>query len=120
MRKALIDLNPKWAGLLRPKSGEGVELDCPVCGPTHRLCAYFSNPLDGQSSAPWQQPTWAREGETFPDLTLAPSIQYPCFHGWIERGQVIDISESPLVVNIPGKGRVALSPLQVERMSVGG
>jgi hypothetical protein len=121
--KNLIDLNPKWAGLTRAaEHGEGITLDCPVCGPTHRLCAYFSNPLDGQSPISWQTPTWKRESEKFVSLTLSPSLQYPCFHGWIEDGQVIDISESPAVVNMKRSdgsfGPVALSPKQFRELSI--
>lgn len=122
MPRPLTDFNPKWTGLLRPKSGEGFEFDCPKCnarGVGHRLCVYFSNPLDGQPPAPWQIPMWTREGATFENLTVEPSIQYPCFHGWIEDGIVIDISESPLAFEFPGKGIVALSPRQVSRMVLG-
>ena len=121
--KALTEFNPEWAGLLRtPEHGEGITLDCPVCGPRHRLCAYFSNPLDGQPPAAWQKPTWERYGNDFLTLTVSPSIQYPCFHGWIEDGQVIDVSESPLVVNMLRQdgsiGPVALSPRQVKGMTI--
>lgn len=112
----LIQLNPEWSGLLRPNSGESILLDCPNCGPKHRLCAYFSNPLDNQPCAPWQNPTWNRIGESFETLTLEPSIQYPCFHGWIEEGQVIDVRESKVHTWSMVDGRpqlVALSPRQV-------
>jgi hypothetical protein len=115
--KALVDLHPEWIGQLRPKSGEGILFDCPACGPMHRLAAYFSNPRDGQPGAAWQNPTWLREGDDFAVLTIKPSIQYPCFHGWVERGRVFDTSESPLTVPIRREdGQVvlaALSPLQV-------
>jgi hypothetical protein len=115
----LTELNPKWCGLLRPDSGEGITLDCPKCGSSHRLCAYFDNPLDGEPAAYWQKPIWKRDGETFETLTISPSIEYPCFHGWIEDGQVIDISESPMRVKmlIGGAIRdVALSPKQAKAL----
>lgn len=112
---ALAKLNPVWAGLLRPDSGEGMTLDCPQCGPTHRLCVYFSNPIDGKEAAPWQNPVWKRTGESFETITIEPSIQYPCFHGWIEEGQVINVTESRVKawMVIDGERKlVALSPHQ--------
>lgn len=121
--KALTAFNPKWEGLTRtPEHGEGLTFDCPVCGPKHRLCAYFSNPLDGKPAVAWQSPSWKRDGNDFSTLTLSPSIQYPCFHGWIEEGQVIDISESTMVVNMQRPdgsfGPVALSPKQVRDLCI--
>jgi hypothetical protein len=116
----LINLNPKFCGLLRPDSGEGMTLDCPKCGPNHRLCVYFENPLDGYNPAPWQKPLWKREGKFVDELTVSPSIQYPCFHGWIEDGQVIDISESPAKVMMFLDGAwelVALSPKQARSIT---
>jgi hypothetical protein len=111
--KLLLELHPQWEGILRPNSGEGVSFDCPNCGSSHRLCAYFSNPIDGKEVAPWQKQKWERVGENFVVLTISPSIQYPCFHGWIENGRVIDISEAPLRVRNPENGHViAISPLQ--------
>jgi hypothetical protein len=116
--KSLADLHPRWIGQLRPESGEGISLDCPVCGPHHQLAAYFENPVDGIAPAPWGD-KWKRTGESFHDLTVEPSINYPCFHGWIENGNVIDISESPAAVVMIVNGKqelVALSPLQFERL----
>jgi hypothetical protein len=112
----LTDLNPEWLGLLRPESGEGISLDCPKCGSKHRLAAYFKNPIDGKEAAAWQKPIWERTGETFNALTLSPSLQYPCFHGWVENGKVFDIVETPMIVvdgELDKGGRpVALSPTQ--------
>jgi hypothetical protein len=113
--KKLRDLNPEWVGQLRPNSGEGISLDCPVCGPTHRLVAYFSNPLDGKEPAPWGE-KWKRTGSAFDVLLVEPSLDYEqCFHGWIEYGLVFQQSESPLVVPMQtdkGFKLVALSPNQ--------
>lgn len=91
-------------------------LDCPVCQ-SHRLAVYFDNPIDSKPSASWQNPKWKRKGVSFEDLTIEPSIQYPCFHGWIEDGNVIDISESKMcaVMVIDGVRKlVALSPKQAK------
>lgn len=121
--KPLTDFKPDWIGLTRASEhGEGLTFACPICGPSHRLVVYFSNPIDGEPPASWQNPTWQREGDNFAIMTIAPSIQYPCFHGWIEDGQVIDVSESPLVVNMLRPdgvfGPVALSPKQLKAMTV--
>jgi hypothetical protein len=94
-------------------------LNCPTCGPCHRLAVYFSNPVDGKESAQWQVVKWEREGETFDALTISPSINYGCFHGWIEDGKVIHISESPMRVHMRGRGLVALSPRQAQQISRG-
>jgi hypothetical protein len=126
--KRLKNLNPKWLGLQRPsiggvESGEGLAFDCPVCPPEkgHRLAAFFENPIDGEPPAPWlgkspTNPVWKRSGDSFGTLSIAPSLNYPCFHGWVECGRVIDIKEAPIVVfgmTAPGQhGPVALSPLQ--------
>jgi len=113
--RGLAKLNPRWLGVLRPVSGEGRAFDCPNCGPRHTIAVYFANPLDGKEPAPWQKPVWNRDGETFQTLSIQPSISYPCFHGWVEGGFVIDISESPAtaMVMVGGKlQRVALSPAQ--------
>jgi hypothetical protein len=118
--RPLTSLNPEWIGQLRPKSGEGILFDCPGCG-KHHIAAYFSNPLDGEPGPTWQNPTWLREGASFATLTIKPSIDYPCFHGWVENGRVFSVNESPLTVLalIDGKPTpVALSPLQV--VDIGG
>jgi hypothetical protein len=109
--KALTEFNPEFVGILRQNSGEGISFDCPVCGSNHRLVAYFDVPVDGKEKAVWQTTVWKRSGSSFNDLTLEPSIQYPCFHGWIENGQVIDIRESPATA-IVNNQLIALSPMQ--------
>lgn len=119
--KWLNDLHPEWMGVLRPNSKEGIQLDCPACGPKHRLAAYFSNPGDGQPPATWHTTLWERSEELFGLLTLTPSLLYPCWHGWIENGRVFDQSESPLVVfgKLPDgtHGPIALSPMQCLHLS---
>jgi hypothetical protein len=119
MRK-LKNLNPKWLGVERPNSGEGLSFDCPVCEneKSHSIVIYFENPLDGGPCADWVKkgPHWQRAGDEFARLSVQPSIKYPCFHGWLEIGRVFSIKESPIIVvaMMPG-GRqqpMALSPLQ--------
>jgi hypothetical protein len=122
--KTLGSLNPKWLGVLRPDSGEGLTFDCPECGPKHRLVVYFRNPVDGKPPASWVEALWAQQcgaekgsvHDQFSNLIVQPSILYPCFHGWVEGGYVFDISESPLTVPTE-KGLVALSPLQALEFS---
>lgn len=117
--RLLRTLNPQLTGVLRQDSGEGLFFDCPSCGPGHRVGVYFSNPLDGGEAARWHQHTWKREGESLEKMTVEPSLEYPCFHGWVEKGVVYDVSESPLVVpgeffGMPHLRSVALSPSQAE------
>lgn len=121
----LTSLNPKWIGLIRPDSGEGVSFDCPVCGPSHSLIAYFTNPLDGLPAVGWKhQQLWSREGDAFENLSLEPSIQHTCFHGWVENGQVISTGEATHQAHLmdrTGKSViVALSPRQVATLRAQG
>jgi hypothetical protein len=119
MPKLLKKLNPKWAGITRaPEHGEGLALDCPSCGPSHQLAVYFKNPLDGGASFPGVS-NWVRYGSSLEDLTVEPSLEYECFHGWIENGLVFYLSESPLIVpmNLDGKVKlVSLSPAQARSL----
>jgi hypothetical protein len=135
----LTELHPRWLGLTRPDSGEQVEFDCPACGPSHRLIVMLSNPLDGKPGAPWLgklvkgldgqekiTPVWQRYGAEFDTLTLVPSVVFPCWHGWVEDGQVIDVTEAThmlvQVVFTAAKEQVsdakviALSPRQVQEL----
>lgn len=119
----LEKLNPRWLGLLREGSGEGIAFDCPKCGPSHQLAAYFENPIDGKECASWQRPIWKRSGtKDFKHVGLSPSLQYECFHGWVENGRVFDVSESPLVIfgERPDRsvGPISLSPLQAINVAV--
>jgi hypothetical protein len=68
--KLLTTLNPQFIGRLRQESGEGILFDCPTCGPSHRLAAYFKNPVDGNPPAPWRDSAWEREGVDFATLTV--------------------------------------------------
>lgn len=116
----LAKLNPTWIGRLRPNSGEGITFDCPTCGPKHRLVAYFKNPLDGNPAADWPDTLWQRNGDDASHLTVTPSIDYPCWHGWIERGRVFADHETPLTVllHIDGVPQlVRLSPEQTIQLA---
>jgi hypothetical protein len=119
MPKILTQLTPQWIGVHRtPDHGEGVAFECPKCGPKHLIAAYFTNPLDGGPAVP-ESSKWSRSGSTFEDLTIEPSIQYPCFHGWVENGLVFDYSESPLTLPVQmgeGIGLAALSPNQARQV----
>ncbi len=82
----LTDLDPRWAADYDILVGHSVVHDsdrhgmaisflCPCCR-DQRLCVFFANPVDGK---PHTDDTdtkhlWHREGTTFEDLTLTPSI----------------------------------------------
>lgn len=118
--KLLTELNPKWLGMLRKDSGEGLSFDCPVCGPQHPLVVYFKNPRDGGNAMP-RELSWTLNGSQFDTATIQPSIKYECFHGWVEYGRVFNISESPLTIwGDPGTGipgPIALSPMQARSLA---
>lgn len=132
MPRLLSTLNPKWLGLTRKDSGEGVGFDCPACGSKHFVAVYFQNPIDGKPSVNWPNQTrWAREGETFEVLTLTAStgrgasIEMPCWHGWLEDGKLTHISEAThsakLLNTATGKVETAaLSPRQVAALRAEG
>ena len=103
----LTELNPRWLGC----GGEGITdmegnpvqfrekvaitFDCP-CGDSDcmRACISFTNPPDGKGpSRSREESTWAMAGNSFENLTLAPSIQRvgECgWHGWIKEGNVTE------------------------------
>jgi hypothetical protein len=114
MRK-LTDLDARLIGYARPQSGEGVSFTCPVCGPRHSITAFFKNPVDGGAPAPADLALWTREGDALEQLSIDPSIKFPCFHGWVNEGKVFEMREAPIMVMCKCTGRpqlVALSPLQ--------
>jgi hypothetical protein len=82
----------------------GVTFLCPHCKET-RLAVFFRNPIDGGSPADATN-LWTREGTTFEDLHLSPSIDAskvvewtsedgkvqrskPHWHGFIHRGMIV-------------------------------
>lgn len=127
MPTPLSSLNPRLSGILRKDSGEVVSFDCPHCTPqgrTHPVTVNLVNPLDGEPAAPFvgqgSMPGWTAEGD-LQTLSLTPSIDTACWHGWVEDGQVFDISEAPGSLQIAvvlKNGRIAdqvnlaLSPRQ--------
>lgn len=101
----LSDLNPVFyftggSGITDSKTGEpvpktegvGVLFDCP-CGDhseEHRCIVPFSNPMGPGPLV--EQRGWHRQGTTFDDLTLTPSIQRigGCgWHGYVTGGEIL-------------------------------
>jgi hypothetical protein len=73
----------------------GLSFLCPI-HKSHRLCVAFKQPIDGLPPM-IKTNQWDRVGETFDDLTLAPSIDASgqmfgnfgvCWHGHIQNGEV--------------------------------
>ena len=103
--KRLVDLEPQWVGAggegitrngvaVPAREGIGLMCLCP-CGCGVNLYVPFANPLDGGPPGNTQRPGWARTGDTFDTLTLAPSIfrNHPesCgWHGWIRNGEIVN------------------------------
>lgn len=102
----LIDLDPHWTCDTIGRHGQGISFECPVHH-NHRLAVAFANPLDGGERIKLgkSQYYWLRNGLTFDDLTLGPSIdasankadvsldnvghiQTPCWHGFITNGEI--------------------------------
>lgn len=97
----LTDLNPRWAadadimlgGHLvhdADRDGMAVTFDCPHCRTT-RLGVWFANPIDGKPPTDDATLLWQREGTTFGDLTLSPSIDVSArghWHGHIRNGEI--------------------------------
>lgn len=87
----LSELHPQFVGAGGDREGVGLIFDCP-CG--CRTLAYvgFRNPIDGGEPFEDGHPTWLREGDTFDNLSLSPSIhrRRACgWHGWIRNGEVL-------------------------------
>ena len=99
----LTDLEPRWLSIVYwslPLMG-GVSFLCPHCRAL-RIGVWFTVPIEpGQSmrafGTDWAQvlagyrlQAWTRDGTTFDDLTLVPSIrQDGHWHGNITHGEVV-------------------------------
>lgn len=106
--QTLTDLKPRWISDAQGRHGMGISILCPTCLQM-RICVWFVNPVDGGPARvfPEGRPAvhWQRTGESFADLTLAPSIDAsngnpPCsfesgdpelshWHGHITDGKVV-------------------------------
>ena len=89
----LIDLDPNWFTTTDGRHGMGLTFDCPHCK-VQSLGVWFSNPVDGGPAAGPEYspaPRWHREGDTFDNMTLSPSIDVSAsghWHGFIINGDV--------------------------------
>lgn len=94
MKFSLLD--PHWMSA-DGRERMGILFQCPAClsenrghGLGHYLAVYFSNPADGGPPATPKHvpsPRWRRDGDTFDDLTISPSIDAGCWHGFITKGE---------------------------------
>jgi len=105
----LTDLNPKWVGMpgrvfstegKAVKTGMSFDCPCPACSVPpragRRLYVAFTPPIDPYMVLPettWapKDPSWQRTGDTFENITLAPSVdfaKYGHWHGHIINGEV--------------------------------
>lgn len=90
----LVDLNPRWWAAAG-RHGQGIRFDCPCCVAAGRppvlVLVAFANPLDGGAPCAERSPHWSRQGETFDDLTISPSIDGSStghWHGWVTAGEI--------------------------------
>ena len=67
----------------------GVQFLCP-CGEGHSILVWFMNPVDCEPVPPEALPKhrWRRYGTTMETLTLAPSINAGCWHGFVKYGKI--------------------------------
>ena len=65
---------------------QGIECTCPSCR-SHPLLAWFRGRgvPDGLEPGPGR---WTLSGTGYGDLTLAPSINVRCWHGFVRGGRV--------------------------------
>lgn len=101
----LTDLDPRWAadgdivigGIsqhFESRHGMAVSFQCPCCAGTERatrLAVWFANPVDGLPPTDDASHLWQRQGESFDNLTLSPSVdasQYGHWHGFISAGEI--------------------------------
>lgn len=99
----LTELDPRWAVDADiiigdvvvhddNRVGMGLSFKCPHCKQT-RLGIFFSNPVDGKPPSDDYDVNhlWHRDGDTFENLTLSPSINASAsshWHGCITNGEI--------------------------------
>ena len=100
--RRLVDLNPKWVKLHGREEVYGIRYDCP-CGKPGSLGEENNDavcPMGGWSVVPTKKnflglPTcadslnrgWETTGDSFENITLAPSIHHVGhWHGWLQNG----------------------------------
>lgn len=98
----LTELNPRWTGYGQGEHTivNGITFDCPHCR-TQRLGVNFHPPIDPKNwigrGTTWAHAAleWKREGDTFDNLTLSPSIDansridfHNHWHGFIDKGEI--------------------------------
>lgn len=107
MERRLVDLKPEWTYSrfshdhphgyrtnAKRRCGTAFWCACP-CGCRSSLLVPFANPLDGGPPDPcgaWGNIgfRWVRQGDSFADLSVSPSIDIVNhWHGWITQGLVI-------------------------------
>lgn len=103
---ALKDLDPQWLKYAG-RVGIGLAFTCPKCH-DHAIGVLFENPLDGCPPVPrgsppngiehepgpiyraayaaLRSPHWKRTGDAIERLTLTPSIDVRCWHGFVTGG----------------------------------
>ena len=89
----LIDLDPNWFTTTEGRHGMGITFLCPHCK-EQALGIWFANPIDcGPPADPvfGPAPRWHREGDTFENMTISPSIDVSAhghWHGFIINGEI--------------------------------
>jgi hypothetical protein len=91
----LTELDPRWTAHIKGQKGQGIIFLCPHCK-THFIGIHFANPLGGGPAlaAPSGSPNperWERTGDTFDTLSIIPSIDAKCWHGFITNGEVTTV-----------------------------
>lgn len=110
----LVDLNPRWCSEYGLSAKQGVTFDCPHCRTT-RLGVWFDVPVSDhppidiarfKETLDCDHPEyqhdlhethlsgthWHRDGDSFENLTLSPSIDASKFghwHGYVTMGEIL-------------------------------
>lgn len=79
----IVDGRELHIPVVRLDEANAVDFDCP-CGEGHKQGVSFRGrgaPLDGR-------PQWEATGDSVENLTLTPSINSSCWHGFVTEGAV--------------------------------